>query len=220
MRQADDAFGTSIGNEDVGIYNSFDVRGFSPTRAGNVRIDGLYYDQVWAISSRRRRSTAIRVSISAQGFAFPAPTGVVDYALKKPGNDASLSSVAYADQYGGLGLEFDTVVPPLKDKLSLGGGVGLFAAEFYNGTNRLQNVEGLSLRWTPSPAVEIMPFWSRSDIYDDEIGPYYVPAGPYLPPKAQRRPEMGRLWRRGRRLWRHSALRSLRRARRCVSVLF
>jgi iron complex outermembrane receptor protein len=34
ITQAEDAFGTSIGNEDVGIYNSFDVRGFSPTRAG------------------------------------------------------------------------------------------------------------------------------------------------------------------------------------------
>ena len=60
VTQADDAFGTSIGNEDVGIYNSFDVRGFSPTRAGNVRIEGLYYDQVWPLTSRVRRSTTIR----------------------------------------------------------------------------------------------------------------------------------------------------------------
>lgn len=48
VRQASDAFGTSIGREDIGLYDSESVRGFSPTAAGNVRIDGLYFDQVWA----------------------------------------------------------------------------------------------------------------------------------------------------------------------------
>jgi iron complex outermembrane recepter protein len=100
VREAEDAFETSISNEDVGIYNSFVVRGFSPTRAGNIRIDGLYYDQVWAITSRLRRTTTIRIGISAQGFPFPAPTGVVDYSLRKPGSEARLSTVSSIDSYG------------------------------------------------------------------------------------------------------------------------
>ncbi|NJL17998.1 MAG: hypothetical protein HC938_13265 [Nitrospira sp.] len=147
------------------------MRGFSPTRAGNIRIEGLYYDQVWALTSRLRRTTTIRVGISALGFPFPAPTGVVDYALRKPGNDARLSAVGSIDSYGAGVAEFDAVVPLVKDKLSLGAGVGFYANEFFNGTNSLQHIEGVSLRWTPSPDVEIQPFWSRSDIYDDEVGP-------------------------------------------------
>lgn len=194
VTQAEDAFGTSIGNEDVGIYNSFDVRGFSPTRAGNIRIEGLYYDQVWALTSRLRRSTTIRIGISAQGFPFPAPTGVVDYALRKPGNEYGLSVVAGGDNHGAITLEADAVVPLQTDKLSLGAGIGLYKNEFFNGTNSLQHVEGVSLRWTPNPDIEIIPFWSRSDIYDDEIGPVLVPAGSYLPPRVKRRQYLGPQW--------------------------
>ena len=194
VTQAEDAFGTSIGNEDVGIYNSFDVRGFSPTRAGNIRIEGLYYDQVWSLTSRLRRSTTIRIGISAQGFPFPAPTGVVDYALRKPGNDARLSVVGSASSYRGATLELDGVLPVVADKLSIGGGIGFYKNEFFNGTNSVQHVEGIQLRLTPSPDAEIIPFWSRSDIYDDEVGPIYVPAGPYLPPRAKRRQYRGPQW--------------------------
>jgi hypothetical protein len=52
LRQANDAFGTSIGREAIGLYDSDSVRGFSSTAAGNVRIDGLYFDQVWGLNSR------------------------------------------------------------------------------------------------------------------------------------------------------------------------
>jgi iron complex outermembrane receptor protein len=194
VTQAEDAFGSSIGSEQVGLYSSFDVRGFSPTRAGNVRIEGLYYDQVFALTGRLRRSTAIRVGISAQGYPFPAPTGVVDYAFRKPGDEARLSAVLTANSYEGGSVEVDAAVPLVEDKLSIGGGFGLYANEFFNGTNSVQHVEGLMLRWTPSPDVEIMPFWSRSDIYDDEVGPIYVPAGPTLPPRLKRRQYLGPQW--------------------------
>ena len=43
--ESEDAFGRSIGNESIGIYNEGDVRGFSPIEAGNVRIEGLYFDR-------------------------------------------------------------------------------------------------------------------------------------------------------------------------------
>ena len=36
---AEDAFGTSIGGEQIGIYNPNYVRGFSAAEAGNIRID-------------------------------------------------------------------------------------------------------------------------------------------------------------------------------------
>jgi iron complex outermembrane recepter protein len=42
---AQDAFGTSIGFQNVGLYSATDARGFSPQQAGNLRIAGLYFDQ-------------------------------------------------------------------------------------------------------------------------------------------------------------------------------
>src|SRR4051794_41863911 len=39
---ASDGFGTSVGNEQNGLYSSDEVRGFSPGGAGNNRIDGLF----------------------------------------------------------------------------------------------------------------------------------------------------------------------------------
>lgn len=38
VRAAGDAFGTSVGNERIGLYNLVDVRGFSPITAGNIRM--------------------------------------------------------------------------------------------------------------------------------------------------------------------------------------
>ncbi len=77
------------------------VRGFSPTQAGNARIDGLYFDQVWGLSSRLRPATIIRVGLSAFGFPFPgAPTGVIDYQFRAAGSEEALSTYAYATTYG------------------------------------------------------------------------------------------------------------------------
>ena len=78
VRQAGDAFGTVIGQEEVGLYSDSDVRGFSPRVAGNVRIAGLYFDPVFFPSDRISGSTVIRVGPTVLGSPFPSPTGVVD----------------------------------------------------------------------------------------------------------------------------------------------
>lgn len=135
VRQAEDAFGVSIGRETIGIYNSGSVRGFSPTTAGNVRIEGLYFDQVWGLTSRLRRSTTIRVGLSAQGYPFPAPTGVVDYAFRAPGQKRVLSGVLSGDTYENASLELDAELPLISGTLSLGAGLGLYHNGFYNGTD-------------------------------------------------------------------------------------
>jgi len=46
VTQAEDAFGYSVGRESLGIYDAGNARGFSPTDAGNRRIDGLYFAPV------------------------------------------------------------------------------------------------------------------------------------------------------------------------------
>jgi hypothetical protein len=51
----DDAYGLRLGLESVGLYNPGLVRGFNPQAAGNVRIDGLYFDRQGALSHRDTR---------------------------------------------------------------------------------------------------------------------------------------------------------------------
>jgi iron complex outermembrane receptor protein len=194
VRQAEDAFGTSVGRETIGLYNASSVRGFSPIAAGNARIEGLYFDQVWGLTPRIRRSTNIRVGISAQGYPFPAPTGIVDYSFRKPGEQARLALLTGGDSYGAGFIELDGEVPLAGKALSLGIGGAAGSNEYPNGTNSRYRNAALSARWRPTPALEIVPFWHRAETYDDEKAPSYLPAGPYLPPRIERRRFLGPDW--------------------------
>jgi len=193
MRQALDAFGTSVGRETIGLYNSSSVRGFSPIAAGNARIEGLYFDQVWGLTPRIRRSTNIRVGISAQGYPFPAPTGIVDYSFRKPGDAARLGLVTGGDSYGAAYVELDGEAP-LARGVSLGYGGAAGTNEYPNGTNSRYRNAALSLRWQPFAALELIPFWHRSETYDDEKAPSYLPRGSVLPPRIERRRFLGPEW--------------------------
>src|SRR5688572_22546491 len=146
---AEDAFGVTIGRETLGLYTTSSVRGFSPTAAGNARIGGLYFDQVWALNSRLRRTTTIRVGPSAQSYPFPAPTGIVDHSLKIPDTEPSLSLLLSTDEWGGWSVEADAVAPLAADRLTFGVGAGLFEDEYYDGSDASYRNAGASIRWTP-----------------------------------------------------------------------
>lgn len=193
VRQANDAFGTSIGREAIGLYDSDSVRGFSPTAAGNVRIDGLYFDQVWGLNSRLSRTTDIRVGLSALGLPFPAPTGIVDYGFRKPGDDAALSVLVSGNQWGNASLEADGNLPIVPGTLALGLGSAVFRDRYYNGTEASFYQLSATARFTPTDTIEIVPFWARSHGVD-ETGPVYVPAGDFLPPRIVRRQFIGPDW--------------------------
>jgi iron complex outermembrane receptor protein len=193
MLEAEDAFGTSIGRETIGLYSGSSVRGFSPTRAGNVRIDGLVFDQVWGLTNRIRLSTAIRVGISAIGTPFPAPTGIVDYTLRRPAEKVQLSLLSGADSYENGYVEADLSLP-LSATLSLGLGNATYMNSYYNGTQGFYVQNAAMLRWRPAPDVEIMPFLNRSEGFDDEGGPIFIPGGSFLPPRIERRQFLGPQW--------------------------
>lgn len=182
-RSARDAFGVTIAGETVGLYDFNQVRGFSPVTAGNVRIDGLYFDQVWRLSARLRSASTVYVGLAAIGTPFPAPTGVVDYTFRKPGLERSLSVYGAVNSYGGLDLEADAALPLRRGKLSLGLGLGLYRSVAFDRAESFNHVEAVSLRWTPSSKVEMIPFWSRSRISGLEVGPIYASRDGALPPK-------------------------------------
>lgn len=146
------------------------------------------------MTSRIRRSTTVRVGISALGFPFPAPTGIVDYSFRTPGREASLGLAAGVDSYGATFVEGDAVVPLSRDRLALGiGGAGYYES-YYNGTQGYYHNAAVSLRWTPSEVIEIVPFWHRSEGYGDEAGPIFIASGNGLPPPVRRRRFLGPEW--------------------------
>src|SRR5713101_8557647 len=126
LASANDAFGLTLGLERNGLYGPGGVRGFNPQSAGNVRIDGLYFDQQGALSNRVREGSTIRIGVSEIGYAFPAPTGIVDYDLRHPGNGTpSATVVVSAGPFEARGFSVDGNLPLISSALHLPMGASL-----------------------------------------------------------------------------------------------
>jgi len=196
VRQAGDAFGTSIGREVSGLYSRERVRGFSPVVAGNVRIDGLYFDPIVTPSSRLVRATTIRVGPSALGSPFPAPTGIVDLGLRRPGQEAAASVLIGYNSWHTPTAEFDASLP-ISSTLSVGIGAGLQLENGFNAT-RDHSYEGAFIaEWKPSANFSLLPFINVKDTLIDDHGPNSIPQGNFLPPRLPRRQFFGPWWSRG-----------------------
>src|SRR6516162_8695984 len=109
---AADAFGTTVGNQTIGLYSPNNARGFSPAQAENLRIEGLYFDQQTNYSNNYLFSGSdMRVGIAAQTYAFPSPTGIADYRLRVPGATPLVSTVLIHGPLDEASLEIDTQFP-------------------------------------------------------------------------------------------------------------
>jgi iron complex outermembrane receptor protein len=186
VASAEDAFGVSIGSERVGLYNSNEVRGFSPITAGNIRLEGLYVDRPANFTDRLVESHAVRVGLTAQNYLFPAPTGVVDYRLRPAGSKRLVSVMVSSATTGHSRSEVDGQFP-ITPTLSLASGAGAFYDALPSGVNGPAVSYGLVLRWTPAPEVLVAPFVGQVHNWDREAVPLYVAAPGTLPPEVKRR---------------------------------
>jgi iron complex outermembrane receptor protein len=180
VTSADDAFGTSVGNEQIGLYNTDEVRGFSPAVAGNIRIDGLYMGGIVIGNQRLRAGTNIRVGLSAQGYAFPAPTGIVEQALRPAGTEPALSGVLYG---GGSqwGIDLDGQLP-VSDTLSLAGGVAFNRfIDFPDGDHGDYFSVGIAPAWRPNDGTEVRAYYGLEISPHDTSTPFVFAAGNELP---------------------------------------
>lgn len=194
VKAAEDAFGKSVGDEQIGIYNSGMVRGFSPVDAGNVRIEGLYFDQQSNPTQRLVGGTTIHVGISAQGYPFPAPTGIADYELRRPGGQPMASINLSAGPWGHKGAEFDAQLPIEGDRLGVAFGGGIYAeSQPHHGLSRLNTMAVIG-RYAPAPDVEVLPFWSRIQVRDEESSSLIFTDGTFLPPRVPRDRFLGQKW--------------------------
>lgn len=190
---AGDAFGQAIGNERVGLYTVDDVRGFNPVDAGNTRIEGLYFAPVDRPPNRLIRGSKVRVGISAQGYPFPAPTGIVDYDLSASEEADQLTLGFERAQFGSRVLNLD-LLQPLAENLKVYLGGTLRRQKRHEGGEFKSFVATGGLSWHPYGGASLTGFYGRTRTYDDEAAPSIFPGGDYLPPQIRRRAMIGQSW--------------------------
>jgi iron complex outermembrane recepter protein len=193
VASANDAFGLTLGLESIGMYNPGSVRGFNPQTAGNVRIEGLYFDQQGALSNRVVEGSTIRIGISEIGYAFPAPTGIVDYELRNPGNGTpSATVVANAGPFQAHGLSIDGNLPLISSELQLPMGASYqISAQTPLGvanpgyTSTVANF-GATPQWKPNDWLSFRGIFDWTQTTHAKTLPIIFTAGDYLPPETPR----------------------------------
>jgi iron complex outermembrane receptor protein len=191
---SEDAFGRSIGNESIGIYNEGDVRGFSPIEAGNVRVAGLYFDRIGTLTSRLVEGSTIRVGIASQSYPFPSPTGIIDYDLRGVGAQQVISALVNYGPFGSLGAEVDAQVPLIGEELGLALGAGVYRDAFPWGGENESLSYAIAPRWRPNENFELRPFFSHIVFRDEEAEPLMLTRGDAMPPRIRRDHYYGQPW--------------------------
>lgn len=201
---ADDAYGLTLGLESVGLYSPGLVRGFNPQAAGNVRIDGLYFDQQGALSNRVIEDSTIKVGVSEIGYAFPAPTGIVDYDLRHAGGDVpSATIIANVGPDESRGVSIDGSLPVIGSELVLPIGVSTQVSTQtpsygpYPGYTSNVTSIGATPLWSPNDKITVRAIIDWQQTSNAKTFPLYFTAGDFLPPSISKG-YLGQNWAEGR----------------------
>ena len=193
VNSAEDAFGVSIGSETVGLYSATSARGFNPQQAGNIRVDGLYWDQQGRADGRLYPTTTMRVGLSAQSYAFPAPTGIVDIRLHRSANHFGGSAALSYGPYSGAQFDGEISGPIVADALSGFATLTLQKTVLDARSSYRQMVIGGLLHWTPFDNVDVTVFDQGLFVYGG-VGPLILTAGGAVPPEYDRSVYFGQPW--------------------------
>jgi iron complex outermembrane receptor protein len=193
VASAGDSFGLTLGLESIGLYGPGFVRGFNPQTAGNVRIDGLYFDQQGPLSNRVVEGSTIRIGVSEIGYAFPAPTGIVDYDLRHPGNDTpSATIVASAGPFQARGVSVDGSLPVISTELQLPMGASYqistqtpFGSPDPGYTSTVASA-GATPQWKPDDGLTFRGIFDWTQTTNAKTLPIVLTAGDYQPPETPR----------------------------------
>jgi iron complex outermembrane recepter protein len=192
--ESTDAFGKSVGDERIGIYDPYNVRGFSAVEAGNTRIEGLYFFQQANPTDRLVDGSTMRVGIAAQGYPFPAPTGIADYSLRKPGDKTLVSLVGRVGPYDALVGQADLQLPIDGRRLGVAAAIGYFdEPQHFGGTPKYLSM-AVTPVWRPADNVEIITFWSSIQTKSQEAQTLAFTGGDYRPSRVKRQVFAGQPW--------------------------
>ena len=196
LRSANDGFGLSLGNESVGIYSTTGVRGFNPIQAGNVRIEGLYFDLAGPPQNRNIRSTTMHVGLGAQSYPFPAPTGVADNQLRFP-SPRPIKTITL-DLEHPYGIRDPALIAewsgPVAKGLGVVGGISLLRNTAQTGGAAHTIGAGGLVDFRPSDALQLSGFYGGSWRHGVETVPLIFTAGAFTPPPVARNHYVGQRW--------------------------
>lgn len=194
--QSTDAFGQSVGNERNGLYSHLQVRGFNPIDAGNVRLNGLYADLIDRAPQRLSEESVVRVGITTLRYAFPAPTGLVDYTLNRPADSPQASvEISNGTSLGsGIGGNFQFDLPLFGNRVGLNAGVGFRQAERPEGGTHSIGSYGAILAFRPTTYSEILLFSGGNLVREQEARVTLFPVGNAIPPQVPRGEFLGQDW--------------------------
>lgn len=198
VTSADDAFGRAVGTEKIGIYSTEEVRGFNPVEAGNVRIEGLYFDQQSQPSSRLIDSSAVRVGYATRGYPFPAPTGIADLKLEKFDDQRVFSADIEAESRRNWSGSIQAKLPLIGHRLGISAGLGVRFANVPQGRNGNFTSAAINLGWTPYDGAEVLAFVSRFHFGNSRVSPIIYPSGNFVPPQIRRSIYLGQPWARNK----------------------
>ncbi|MGE4064958.1 MAG: TonB-dependent receptor [Rhodospirillaceae bacterium] len=198
LTSAEDAFGTTVGGETIGLYSAMSARGFSPVQAGNLRLEGLYFDTRSAGGSRIRISdrltgqVSVHVGLSAQSYPFPGPTGIANYILRVPGDEAALSAVVRGGLPESEAIELDGQVP-LSDSFALS--LGASAKHTTENGRTSTTLDGAAIgRWNFAEGAQAIAFYSRTRELGKKSRPFLFGANAALPVKFDRSKDLTADW--------------------------
>lgn len=196
---AEDAFGASVGINQVGLYSPYQTRGFDLISTGGAfRIDGFYFHPAALPSESLVSGSSINVGIAATALDLPLPTGVVGYRLREPGERNSLSVTAGTRGFGSPSIE------ALGSLISGNGEFGLVAHSFVSpnekwstGQNGSRYDVGGVARWAPGPGTRVRVFAGVSgQSHEGDLA--VLPRGEAMPPPLERRRNYSADWARSR----------------------
>jgi iron complex outermembrane receptor protein len=133
--------------------------------------------------------STIRIGVSEIGYAFPAPTGIVDYDLRHPGNGTpSATVVASAGPFQAKGLSVDGNLPLISSDLQLPIGASLQTSTKTppgdadpGYTSTVANV-GATPQWKPNDWLTFRGIFDWTQTTHAKTLPFVFTAGDYLPP--------------------------------------
>lgn len=183
VTEAQDAFGTSTGYQNIGLYSITDARGFNPQQAGNLRLEGLFFDMPsMYLNQCLVSTTTMHVGIAAQSGSFPAPSGIVDANLATPMGEPGASAVLSGGSY----RQADVLIEG-RDRITEH--LSAFACGAFDGNFepdqalRATNASFATVwRWQPTAHTEIRPFWSHMAGGSHQVLPQVYTDGLLPPP--------------------------------------
>lgn len=196
VRQAEDGFGFTVGNEEIGIYSIDAVRGFSPLEAGNLRMNGLYIDRRGDYPETIEQGSTVKVGITAIRTPLLAPSGIGEIALKEIGARPVTSLGISGNSWGSRTLEGETRVGR-RDGFSLvAAGRANLRSESSDGSDGTGWHFGLAPRWQVGKDSHVQGFIGRNQFGGFEYGPRYYTAGAFVPQRLPRRVKLQQDWNR------------------------